>query len=276
MQATINGFQCVRRTNGGDSLPTVDHGPDLSALAHEWAVALQQQGLSSPVRVELWLDGHRESPSPDRVEMLIRRMHGAGVMDLAAEEGIAHSRIQDLLRRTGLSLIVPHLDDIAVWQRARESGVTDEVIAGLSTTRPEVVSLALDGWPSRDQPASRAQVVDAYTAWVSGAPLAEVAGILDMTPARLRKDLAEGTNSLPRRLHTADLARQFGWNKSTVIRHRRRGLLPPPDGRDGVAYWWWETCIDEWTAERDMHECPSCEGIYLTANGLKGHITREH
>lgn len=238
-------------------------------------MAMKQLGLTSSVRVALWIDEHDELPAPDRVEMVIRRMRGeAGVMELAAEQGVPHSRVQNLLRRTALRLIVPHLDDIATWRQARASGVPDEVIADLASTQPEIVSLALDGWPSRDRRASSSQVITAYTAWVGGAPLTEVAGILKTTPARLRKDLVNGTSSLPRRLHTADVAVRFGWSKSTVIRHRRRGLLPPPDGIDGLANWWWGTTIETWMARREMHACPSCGGIYLTDNGLKGHITR--
>lgn len=254
----------------------MDDDPDLAALAPVWAEALEREGLTSRARVALWLDEHPE-PTRERVEMLARRARGeVGVMALAAEEGMPHSRVQALLRQTALRMLIPHLEDIASWARARASGVTDDVIADLSRTTPEVVTLALDGWPTRGQPASGEQVVSAYEAWARGAPLAEVAAILGTLPGRLRADLADGTSSLPPRMHTKDLTAQFGWNAATVTRHRHEGVLPPPDGQDGPAYWWWTSTIDEWEARTELHPCGTCPAVYTTATGLRGHTTREH
>lgn len=255
----------------------VDQEPDLSALAPVWVEALKREGLTSPVRVALWLDEHHGAPSAERVDMVLRRMRGeAGVMDLAAEQAVPHSRIQTMLRRTGMRLILPHLEEIAAWARAREGGLGDGAIAELAGTRPEVVSLALDGWPSRGRPLSDTQVVEAYTRWVSGAPMAEVANLLGSTPDRLRGDLADGRSSLPPRLQSRDLVARFGWNAATVTRNRQTGALPPPDGRDGLAYWWWTSTIDQWTRDREMHSCPSCSIVYPTETGLRGHLTRVH
>lgn len=209
--------------------------------------------------------------------MILRRMRGnARVVDLSVELGVAHSQVQGLLHSTAMRLIVPHLDDVAAWARARQTGVGDNAVARLSATYPEVVALALDGWPARDRAPSESQVVEAYTWWMKGAPLAEVAGVLGMTPTRLRRDLADGTSSLPRRLRSSDLAARFGWNHSTFNRHRRAGLLPTADGRDGTRHWWWESAIDRWAAGREIHPCPSCGARYLTMTGLRGHVTREH
>lgn len=255
----------------------VDKGPDLSDLAPVWVEALELEDLTSPARVALWLDEHSGTPTPARVDMVSRRVRGqAGVMSLASEMDVPHSRVQAVLRRTALRLIVPYLNDIAAWALARAAGVGDAAIARLSGTRPEVVSLALDGWPTGDQRPTDSQVIAAYNQWMKGAPLAEVASILGRRPGRLRQDLADRTSSLPRRLQSRDLAARFGWNPATVTRNRQAGSLPPPDGRDGLAYWWWSSTIDGWAADREMHPCPSCNSTYPTKTGLRGHVTREH
>lgn len=260
-----------------DSLHSVQNGADLSALAPVWAEALRREGLTSPVHVALWLDEHRASPPQKHVGMLLRRMRGkARIVDLSAELGVAHSQVQGLLYSTAMRLIVPHLDDVAAWARARQTGVGDEAVAQLSGTYPEVVALALDGWPARDQPVGESQVVEAYSRWMGGATLAEVAVVLGMTPTRLRQSLADGSSTLPRRLYISDVRDLFGWNHSTVSRHRRAGLLPPADGQDGTRCWWWESTIDQWAADREMHPCPSCGARYLTMTGLRGHLTQQH
>lgn len=257
-------------------MQTVDDEADLSALAPLWRESLERLGLTSRARVALWLEDHPE-PRQKQVTMLARRTRSeAGVMALAAEEGVPHSRVQALLRQTALRLIVPHLEDIASWNRARAGGVSDETIADLAGTSPEIVALALGGWPTRDQPASREQVVSAYEAWVTGAPLSEVANLLGALPGQLKADLTDGTSSLPSRLHTKDLADRFGWNVTTVTRHRQEGVLPPPDGQDGPAYWWWKSTIDQWEGARELHSCAWCPAVYVTATGLRGHTTREH
>lgn len=252
-------------------------GADLSALAPVWAEALRREGLTATVHVALWLDEHRAPAPRKHVGMLLRRMRGkARIVDLSAELGVAHSQVQGLLYSTAIRLIVPHLDDVAAWARARETGVGDEAAAQLSGTFPEVVALALDGWPARERPASESQVVEAYTRWMGGAALAEVAGVLGMTPTRLRQSLATGSSALPRRLYSQDLRDRFGWNQSTVSRHRRAGLLPPSDGRDGTRCWWWESTIERWEAGREMYPCLECGARYLTVTGLRGHLTQVH
>lgn len=262
----------------GDSLHTVHNGADLSVLAPVWVEALRREGLTSPVHVALWLDEHRAPPLQKHVGMVLRRMRGkVRIVDLAAELGVAHSQVQGLLHSTAMRLIVPHLDDVAAWARARAGGIGDESIAELARTSPEVIRLALDGWPGHDPSASDAQVIEAYTQWIGGAPLAEVAAIIGTTPRRLGRELDDGKSSLPRRLQSLDLAERFGWNKATVTRHRRAGLLPSPDGRDGLSYWWWVATIEQWESGRGgLHSCPSCRAQYLTETGLRGHITREH
>lgn len=277
MPSTIDSVAGPRRSSGRDSVLIVDHRPDLSALAPVWVDSLERNGLTSPARVALWLDDHREPPSQERVDMVVRRMRGkVGVVEMAVEEGVPHSRIQAMLRQTAMELIVPRLEELAAWARARSGGVSDESIADLSGTEAEVLTLALDGWPARDRPSSEARVVEAYSLWTEGAHSREVATVLGTTPRRLRRDLADGTSSLPRRLEARDLADRFGWNHATVTRYRVDGLLPTPDGRDGVAYWWWAATIDHWAQDTGMHSCPSCRSRYLTETGLRGHVTREH
>lgn len=209
--------------------------------------------------------------------MLLRRLRGqAGVMDLAAELGVPHSRIQTMLRQTALQLIVPHLDDIAAWARARSSGASDRSIAELSGVHHEIVALALDGWPTRGHHPTEGQVVMAYEAWVAGAPLAEVAALIHQSPSRFRQDLVDGASSLPVRMQARDLVTRFGWHPATVTRHRQERVLPPPDGRDGSTFWWWASTIQEWADRQVWHTCTACPISYLTETGLRGHMTRVH
>lgn len=254
----------------------MNDGLDLDALAPVWVQALQREGLTSPARVALWVDDHGP-PASDHVVMVVRRVRGeVGVTALAAEGNVPHSRVQAILRRTTMELIVPRLRDIAAWARARANGFSDDAIADLSQVQPEVVALALDGWPSRDRPLSDDRVVQAYGQWMSGAPLGEVATILGRSPGRLQRELANGTSSLPQRLQTADLVARFGWHPSTVTRHRRGGKLPFPDGQDGARYWWWSSTIEEWAAGVEFHLCSGCHRPFLSRRGLRGHVTREH
>ena len=165
----------------------------------------------------------------------------------------------------------------AAWARARTTGVPDGSIAALSGVLPEVVTLALDGWPPRRiRRTDEAAVISAYERWTAGEPLPAVAQTLGITPTRLRHDLATGSAAPPPRLSTADISHRFGWDPSTGYRSYQVGLLPAPDGREGTRPWWWEHTIEGWAAHRDMHPCPACEVIYPTSTGLRGHLTREH
>lgn len=124
--------------------------------------------------------------------------------------------------------------------------------------------------------AGEAQVIEAYTLWVNGAPVAQIATVLGTTPHRLQRDLKSGRSSLPHRLQTDDLVARFGWHPATVTRHRRAGLLPTPDGQDGPKYWWWKSTIEDWATGIELRACPTCHSAYPTQTGLRGHITREH
>ena len=149
----------------------------------------------------------------------------------------------------------------AAWARARTTGVPDGSIAALSGVLPEVVTLALDGWPPRGhRRTDEAAVISAYERWTAGEPLPAVAQTLGITPTRLRHDLATGSAALPPRLSTADTSRRFGWDPSTGYRSYQVGLLPDPDGREGTRPWWWEHTIEGWAAHRDMHPLPCLRG----------------
>lgn len=140
-------------------------------------------------------------------------------------------------------------------------GDTRRLIAALSGVLPEVVTLALDGWPPRGhRRTDEAAVISAYERWTAGEPLPAVAQTLGITPTRLRHDLATGSAALPPRLSTADTSRRFGWDPSTGYRSYQVGLLPAPDGREGTRPWWWEHTIEGWAAHRDMHPLPCLRG----------------
>ena len=101
------------------------------------------------------------------------------IVELARDEGVTHSRVQAILKDTTLRLIAPHLEDLPRWEQARSTGVTPEAIAQLSKTSPEVVELALDGWPTRRAWTTSADdVAEAHGRWRAGTPLIDVAEAL--------------------------------------------------------------------------------------------------
>lgn len=253
--------------------------PDLSALASVWASALVRQGLTSRVHVALWLDEHRESPARKDVGALVRRMSGRDrLVDLAAEHGMAHSQMQDVLHRTALRLIVPHLDDIAAWDQARRTSITDTAIAELSDTLPQVVALALDGWPSASKAVvDEMRVVEAHRCWRAGGSRADVAAVLGIPADRLIRQLKSGESELlPHRLTSYDLGKRYGWTPSATGMYRRKGVLTPPDGRDGSRDWWWEPAIEAWERESELHWCGFCHHAFISPIGLRAHRTRVH
>lgn len=253
---------------------------EVNALAPIWQRELEREGLTGPsmaARVAVWLATHPEDPSPERVEMLTRRVRGQTTVGvLAREYQVAHSRVQAWLRDTSLRLIVPRLDDVAAWTQARTGGIADEAIAVLSGTRAEVVALALDGWPP-SRAATEDAIVEASRLWRAGAPRTSVAQALGVGRERLVQQLRTGESVLtPRRLYRADLITKFGWDPSSVGRYRRQGILPVADGRDGNRSWWWEPTITRWEARQNLLWCPSCQRSFVGKRGLNTHNTKCH
>lgn len=81
---------------------------------------------------------------------------------------------------------------------------------------------------------------------------------------------------LPYRLTTVELRKRYGWTPSAAGLYRRKGVLPPPDGRDGARDWWWETTIDAWERDRDLQWCEECRHAFVSLIGLREHRTRMH
>lgn len=217
-------------------------------------------------------------PPTPQADLLLRRWAcgEARITDLARELGVPHSRVQALLTDTALRLIAPHLEDLSRWVRARGSGVSDESIAALSGTSPVVVSLALDGWSATAALDDEA-IAEAYRRWQAGAPRVEVANALGVPPRRLINQLQAGVTVLqPRRLVANDLRERFGWTWSAQSLYRRKGVLPAADGVDGARFWWWETTINQWERQRELHWCRPCGHAFVTTAGLKEHTTRVH
>ncbi|MCT1618380.1 hypothetical protein [Janibacter hoylei] len=149
-------------------------------------------------------------------------------------------------------------------------------IAALSGTLPQVVALALDGWPDVAGPDGEA-VATAHRLWLQGASREEVAAALGIPADRLVRQLRSGESVLePRRLVTRDLRERFGWSLSAQSLYRRSGVVPPPDGREGPRHWWWAATIDDWAAQVELHWCQSCRHAFITSGGLKEHRTRVH
>ncbi|WP_277454094.1 hypothetical protein [Janibacter sp. DB-40] len=183
-----------------------------------------------------------------------------------------------MLHRAALRLIIPHLDDVAAWRRARKTGVSDEAIARLSDTLPEVVTLALDGWPAPGDPGlDESRVVAAHRCWRAGGSRAEVAAALGIPADRLIRQLKSGESDLlPHRLTTSDLRKRYGWSPSATGLYRRKGVLPPTDGRDGTRGWWWQESIDSWGRQRELLWCDACHHAFISPSGLGEHRTRMH
>lgn len=253
--------------------------PELELLAPTWVDELRRQGVSTSAELALWRDDHTVPPALERVEMMRRWARGeARIVDLGRELGVAHSRVQHLLTDTVLQLIAPHLEDIPRWHRARAAGLGSGSVASLSATYPEVVDLALDGWPQRRrQAASDAQVAEAHRRWLAGAARDNVAEALGLSEQKLTAQLRTGETVLvPRRLTSADLRDRFGWTPSAASLYRRKGVLPPPDGRDGLRQWWWQMTIDDWEDGQVLHWCRTCRHAFIAHVGLKEHTTRVH
>lgn len=223
------------------------------------------------------LDDREPRPSQD-IDALVRRVRGqARLVDLAAERGVAHSQMQDMLHRAALQLIVPLLDDVAAWRQARRTGVSDVSIAQLSATLPEVVTLALDGWPSGSDAVDEARVIEAHRCWRAGGSRADVAAVLGIPAGRLIRQLNSGESELlPRRLSSADLRQRYGWTPSATGLYRRKGVLPDADGRDGGRDWWWQETIEAWEQQRELLWCGDCHHAFISPSGLNEHRTRMH
>lgn len=244
--------------------------PGLQHLAPVWVNELRRQGVDSDRTLALWRDDHLKAPPPDRIAMLQPWARGeTRIVDLARSEGITHSRVQAMLKDTALRLIAPHLEDLPRWEQARSTGLSPEVIARLSNTVPEVVELALDGWPARrNWTTSGDDVAEAHRRWRAGAPLLEVAEALGATEYALTQTLRSGESALtPRRLETGDLRSRFGWTASAVSLYRRRRVLPAPDGHEKKSPWWWESSIDTWAEEHDLLRCSECQRVFLSRRG---------
>lgn len=253
--------------------------PGLQHLAPVWVNELRRQGVDSDRTLALWRDDHLEPPPPDRIAMLQRWARGeTRIVDLTRDEGITHSRVQAMLKDAALRLIAPHLEDLPRWEQARSTGVSPEVIAHLSNTVPEVVDLALDGWPARrNWTTSGDDVAEAHRRWRAGASLLDVAEALGVSEYALTQTLRSGESALtPRRLETADLRSRFGWTPSAVSLYRRRRVLPAPDGHEKKSAWWWESTLDSWAAERDLLWCQQCRRAFMSRRGLTGHRTQVH
>lgn len=216
------------------SVSRVKEGPgvDVRALAPVWQRELERAGLRGAALERLarvWLSS-RKPPSPERVDLVRRRVQGVALSQLAREHEVAHSQVQGWLQHTGLQLLLPHLGDVASWARARTSGVTDGDVAALAGVAPELIALALDGWPEPVR-TSTDQVEEAYRQWRAGAPRAQVAMALGIPRDRLLTEMRAGQVVLrPKRLWRRDLVARFGWTQANVDRYRRQELLPPPDG----------------------------------------------
>jgi predicted DNA-binding transcriptional regulator AlpA len=51
-------------------------------------------------------------------------------------------------------------------------------------------------------------------------------------------------------LTARDVAELAGVQVSTIAAHRKRGTIPPPDGRLGDTYWWRHSTIEAWLSTR--------------------------
>lgn len=250
----------------------------LEVLAPYWHEVLADEGLTCPddASVRLWLASQRGTVRPEFKEMLWRRAGGESAGQIARDVGRVRGQVRDVVRRTGLRLIVPHLADLERWHRARRAWEWDAVIAERAGVPTLLVSLALDGLP--DVPRwSDAQVTAAHRRWAAGDPLVEVAGELDLSRDRLMRHLADGTISLRgERLYAASVVAQLGWTQSTLGKHLSAGHFARPDGRDAGRRWWWASTVERWIEDSDLPWCEDCSMVFVAQKGLRAHRTRKH
>ncbi|CAI9411493.1 helix-turn-helix transcriptional regulator [Aestuariimicrobium sp. T2.26MG-19.2B] len=68
--------------------------------------------------------------------------------------------------------------------------------------------------------------------------------LTDIAPA-----LAARAAHVQSRLHISDVAARLGVSREALKSRRRRGTIPPPDGRDGEGSWWHSSTIDAHQAD---------------------------
>lgn len=169
------------------------------------------------------------------------------------------------------ALLEKGLSDVASWSQMRNSGCRDTEVAALFGVPPELVTLALDGWPTRRR-ISDERLIAALTAWRVGASRAVVAAELGMPREQLVRELRTGRSILsPNRLARNGLARRFRWDPAVVGRYCRSGQLPEPDG--GTTAFGGGNPTSSAGSAKATRWCPTCRRAFLTHRGLKSHST---
>lgn len=215
-----------------------------------------------------------ESPSAENLEMFWRRSAGAKEAEIARDFSYYRSEVQRVLRRTGVALIWDHLGQGPHWLASLEGGATLEDIARLAQTRPELVDVALHGWPAADQ-IPLAALERGTRAWRSGATRAATAQAFGISEYRFEDLRSHDRLLLPRRWRSADLEAHFGWSSASLSRYRSADRLPPPDGHD-LGAWWWPSTICAWAEEAGLTWCRACGRAFVEDRGLRAHNTWLH
>lgn len=247
------------------------------ALAPYWVTALERAGLArnNPAQAALWVQGQRGEIPDQHLQLFLRRAAGERLADISRDVDEHHGRVQQIVRQTGLRLLVPHLEQIPDWRRAIDRGANYALVGRAFDVPASLVRVALEGWP---EPLRRSaeEMLAATQAWADGAEIPTIATGLGMEPARLAADVRAGRVILGApRWRSMDVARRLGWASYVLIERRKEGHLPDPDGRDRTP-WWWASTIEQHIARSGWTWCTLCPRAFIEVRGLRSHLTRCH
>lgn len=222
---------------------------------------------------------HRQDVVRADVEFLQERVRlGTDVALARQRQGQRPSDAAHEVDQAIVRVLAPVAHELGAWRSMREIGEPDEVIAVRAGVAPSLIALALDGIPGRPRELLvQTQLIEAARRWRAGSDEAEVADAFDRSQGWLRRAKRSGRLWLaPDRLRLTDVAECVGVAPALVGLWARRGLLPPPDGREVQGRWWWRTTIDSWAETSLRHRCLHCTARLPSLTGLRVHTTKLH
>lgn len=248
--------------------------PTIQEIAHAAGWDLDDPQAVRQLQAHNWRD-----VTPADLELVVARVDLGSDEALGRVQGRRPSAAAQLVDYAVLRLIAPLAHEIPQWRAWRDANEPDELIAAKAGTLDAIVRLALDGLPGRPrEELLEQQLAEAARRWRAGEDARRVAAALERSVEWFRHALKVGRLHLPPdRLRRADLAREAGIGLATFNgAWSRRGVLPPPDGKDSNVSWWWRPTVDTWVTETLTHACPHCPAKWPDLTGLRVHLTKKH
>lgn len=219
--------------------------------------------------------GERAASSPTSEQAVERRALGEKVADIATDLSSSAGRIRHVTTVGVPRLLTPWLQHVPTWRLGRERGYSAVELGSLYGVPAHLISLALDGWPSRSSELPEAEVIEL---WRAGHEVPDIAQLLYVSEAALRGWIRSGDIELtPERLTSAQIVARYGWSHNTIKMYRGRKAMPPPDSapsKRGV--WWWEDTILRMERDVLVHHCTECGARFDNSRGLTNHCSHIH